>query len=114
MYILVINRVDIKMRLFHGFSVAFCEETTTKTDKGEYPWPRTGFNSRAELPCKVGDSGTKAFYQCNKKGEWVDLDLKACKYSSQITRLLHELSMVRSISLPSLPSTSGLRPSLRP
>ncbi|KAF6037952.1 GPR125 [Bugula neritina] len=69
---------------------ASCPEVTTETDKGKYKWPRTGHDSRAELMCK---SGAKAYYTCNADAQWVDLDTQGCKYSSDITQLLWELSL---------------------
>ena len=73
--------------------VAFCPRIKKETKKGTYIWPRAGFNSRKEQPCKSGE-GANAYYTCNKEGKWVDLDVQACKYDNRITRVLKELSMV--------------------
>lgn len=73
---------------------AFCPVVTVKTKKGDYNWPRAGFNSRSEQLCKSGDNGAKTFYTCSSEGRWVDLDVKACKYISKITQLLEDWSKV--------------------
>lgn len=78
------------------FFVASCPPVTVESSKGTYVWPKAGFYSRSEQPCKSGDKAAKAFYTCNGRGKWVDLDLKACKYNMQITQLLSDLSMVSS------------------
>lgn len=80
--------------------VAFCPEVVEETSKGTYTWPRAGYNSRPELPCKSGDkSGDKAYYTCNGEGKWVDLDVEACKYSNSITQILHDLSLVSIVRM---------------
>ena len=73
---------------------ASCPTVTVDSGKGKYTWNRAGLDSRSELPCKSGDAGAKAFYYCNSRGEWHNLNVEACKYSNKMTEALQLYSNV--------------------
>jgi adhesion G protein-coupled receptor A3 len=74
----------------------YCTITQTQTNRGTYYWPKTIRNNVVKLPC-AGDgvaNNLVAMYRCNDMGTWEQLDLTACPYIRESTRILEQFSKV--------------------
>ncbi|KAL7302319.1 hypothetical protein TKK_0004982 [Trichogramma kaykai] len=92
----------------------YCPLSVTRSNKGVYAWPRTVLGWKVELDCEgngvsIGLPAPKATYECNNKGEWVNLNMEQCPYVSATTKILEQFSTVNvSLTTLSLPKGSLL------
>lgn len=73
----------------------YCSPEVTKSNKGVYSWPKTIRGTTVALPCQY-DDGSSASAQniCNNQGYWEALNVSACPYVMETTRLLEQFSTV--------------------
>lgn len=73
----------------------YCPPEVTKSNKGVYSWPKTIRGTSVTLPCQY-DSGNNVVAQniCNQQGLWDGLNVTACSYIMETTRMLQGYSML--------------------
>ncbi|XP_046549118.1 uncharacterized protein LOC124259074 [Haliotis rubra] len=77
----------------------FCQPETQKTSKGSFEWPETLVDKTAQVTCPhetLGRILLQAFRKCvkvNNRAIWMDANLEACPFASNVTRRLEDLAL---------------------
>ncbi|XP_023697527.1 adhesion G protein-coupled receptor A3 isoform X2 [Paramormyrops kingsleyae] len=80
-------------------STLYCPAERVTNNKGQFRWLKTLAGVLAFQPCKSykqnpTSRGKKAWRRCDRAGNWAEEDYSQCPYTSEVTRVLHELSQM--------------------
>ncbi|XP_039994623.1 adhesion G protein-coupled receptor A3 isoform X2 [Xiphias gladius] len=92
-------------------SAPYCPTDRVTNNKGDFRWPKTLAGILAFLPCAPATFGSaphpsgsapnptsqkekKAWRRCDRAGRWAEEDYTQCPYASELTRVLHELTLI--------------------
>ena len=68
-----------------------CPASTTASNRGRYAWPRTVAEGRVQAPCRANPHAS-AWRRCSPTGVWLEPDLAACSYLSEVTKVLEQFA----------------------
>ncbi|KAM9365820.1 LOW QUALITY PROTEIN: adhesion G protein-coupled receptor A3 [Pholidichthys leucotaenia] len=92
-------------------SATYCSADRVTNNKGDFRWPKTLAGVVAFLPCAPATFGSvpplsgstphpirqrekKAWRRCDRSGQWAEDDYTQCRYTNELTRVLHELTQI--------------------
>ncbi|KAM4591738.1 adhesion G protein-coupled receptor A3 isoform 2-T2 [Odontesthes bonariensis] len=92
-------------------SAPYCPADRVNNNKGDFRWAKTLAGILAFLPCAPSTFGSaphpsgsaprssgqkekKAWRRCDRAGRWAEEDYTQCPYASELTRVLHELTLI--------------------
>ncbi|XP_068184271.1 adhesion G protein-coupled receptor A3 isoform X2 [Antennarius striatus] len=85
-------------------SAQYCPADRVTNNKGDFRWPKTLGGLLAFLPCAPASPGSaprppsqrekKAWRRCDGAGQWAEDDYTQCPYTSEVTRVLHDLTQI--------------------